>query len=142
MKVNRFGTIWSVKLTLLFIALGGVVFLRLPSVAGRTGLQNPTPEQTEFFEKKIRPILTANCQQCHNVNKKTAGLDLSTAEGFMHGGRSGTALVNKAEPEASFLLKVISYEGELKMPPTGRMKDEDIATLTAWVKLGAPYLGR
>ena len=141
MQANRFGTIWSIKLTLILIAMGSAVLWGLPSVAGRTGLQNPTPEQTEFFEKKIRPILTANCQQCHNANKKTAGLDLSTAEGFMHGGRSGTALINKAEPEASFLLKAISYEGELKMPPTGKMKDEDIATLTAWVKLGAPYPG-
>jgi hypothetical protein len=59
----------------------------------------------EFFEKKIRPVLVAKCQVCHNAKAKTAGLDLSTAEGFAHGGPSGPMIAEK--PEESRLLKVI-----------------------------------
>jgi cytochrome c553 len=93
----------------------------------------------EFFEKKIRPVLVAKCQVCHNAKAKTAGLDLSTAEGFAHGGPSGPLIAEK--PEESRLLKVIGYEDHLKMPPTGKLPAEDIADIAAWVKLGAPWPG-
>src|SRR2546429_3595923 len=58
-----------------------------------------TPAATEFFEKKIRPILVNRCQACHSAKIKTAGLDLSSAEGFVHGGQSGPIVV-KGDPEA------------------------------------------
>jgi len=99
-----------------------------------------TPEQIEFFEKKIRPVLAQSCQACHNPKVKTAQLDFSSAEGFAAGGQSG-ALVSREQPEESRLLKVISYEDRLKMPPTGKLKPEEIADLTAWVKMGAPWPG-
>ncbi|MGH9632368.1 MAG: c-type cytochrome domain-containing protein, partial [Bryobacteraceae bacterium] len=54
-------------------------------------------DHDEFFEKKIRPMLVASCSGCHNPKVKTAGLDLTTAEGFQHGGESG-ALVSKENP--------------------------------------------
>lgn len=92
----------------------------------------------EFFEKQVRPVLIANCAKCHNPNAMVAELDLTTAEGFARGGESGP-LVNKEHPEESRLLKVIGYGDKLKMPPTGKMKSDDIAVLTEWVKMGAPW---
>src|SRR5262247_1366222 len=97
-----------------------------------------SPAQEEFFEKKIRPIFAANCQRCHNAKSKVAGLDLTTAEAFQLGGDSGPA-INKEKPEESRLLKVIGYDGETKMPPSGKLKDHEIAALTEWVKMGAPW---
>src|SRR5438128_4971823 len=94
----------------------------------------------EFFEKKVRPIFANSCQTCHNAKLKTAGLDLSSAEGFALGGQSGP-IVNANDPEASSLLKVIGYGETMKMPPTGKLKDEEIADLTAWVKTGAVWPG-
>ncbi|HEV2665924.1 MAG TPA: DUF1549 domain-containing protein, partial [Blastocatellia bacterium] len=96
--------------------------------------------QEEFFEKKVRPIFAANCQRCHNAKSKVAGLDLTTAEAFQRGGDSGPA-INKVKPEESRLLKVIGYDGETKMPPSGKLKDHEIAALTEWVKMGAPWPG-
>ena len=97
---------------------------------------NQANDQAEFFEKKVRPLLVANCAKCHNPNAKVAELDLTTAEGFAKGGESG-ALINKEHPEESRLLKVIGYDDKLKMPPTGKMKDADIAVIAEWVKAGA-----
>jgi cytochrome c553 len=94
----------------------------------------------EFFEKSVRPVLVEKCQVCHNANLKTAELDLSSAAGFLHGGASGP-LVSRDQPEKSKLLEVISYEERLKMPPTGKLSNEEIANLTAWVKAGAPWPG-
>jgi hypothetical protein len=97
-------------------------------------------DAAEFFEKRVRPLLVAKCQMCHSAEAATSGLDMSSAEAFRRGGASGP-LVNAENPEASLLLKVISYDGILKMPPMGKLKDEEIATLTAWVKMGAPWPG-
>ena len=94
----------------------------------------------EFFEKKIRPVLATKCQGCHNAKLKTAGLDLSTAEGFAHGGQSGP-IVAAGNPGESRLIKVVGYGETLKMPPTGKLADEEIANLTEWVKMGATWPG-
>src|SRR5439155_26064701 len=43
------------------------------------------------------------------------------------------------EPENSLLIQAVRYtDDDLKMPPRGKLKDEQIADLVAWVKLGAP----
>jgi cytochrome c5 len=91
---------------------GGAVF----SSAAQNG------DAAEFFEKRVRPLLVAKCQMCHSAEAATSGLDMSSAEGFRRGGASGP-LVNLENPEASLLLKVISYDGSLKMPPMGKLKD-------------------
>src|SRR6202049_2495247 len=99
-----------------------------------------TQDPTEFFEKKIRPVLVNNCQACHNPKLKTAGLDLTSAEGFVHGGQSGPVVV-EGNPEASRLIKVVGYSEALKMPPAAKLKEEEIADLSAWVKMGAVWPG-
>lgn len=131
-----------VKLGLLLSFIGGAIVLQLPVVQAQlnTGAAQQSTEQQEFFEKKIRPILVKNCQGCHNTKVKSAGLDLSTPEGILHGGESGP-LISREQPESSRLLKVISYDTELKMPPMGKLKDDEIAALTAWVNMGAPMPG-
>jgi hypothetical protein len=100
----------------------------------------PTAEQIEFFEKQVRPVLAKNCNGCHNQRLKSSGLDLSSAGGFAAGGPSG-ALVDQAHPEMGLLWKVTTYDDKLKMPPSGKMKAEDLATLQAWMKMGAPFPG-
>ena len=97
-------------------------------------------EPLEFFEKNVRPVLSEKCQVCHNAVLKTAGLDLSSAAGFLQGGEGGP-LVSGSDPSESKLIQVIGYEERMKMPPTGKLSDQEIANLTAWVKLGAPWPG-
>src|SRR5215470_5565993 len=93
--------------------------------------------QGEFFEKRIRPILATRCQACHNSRLKTAGLDLSSAAGLRQGGQSGPIVA--AKPEDSRILQVIRYESSLKMPPTGKLKDDEIGAMAEWVTMGAPW---
>ncbi|MDX2032779.1 MAG: PSD1 and planctomycete cytochrome C domain-containing protein [Blastocatellia bacterium] len=123
---------------ILAIAILGAAALSQWTVSARYVF--PGDEQSEFFEKKIRPILATSCGACHNAKARVAGLDLSSAEGFARGGESG-ALIDKEKPEESRLLKVVHYDGPMKMPPTGKLKEEEIAALTAWVKMGAVWPG-
>ena len=119
----------------------GIFFVSLSTLAVWVDSQTVSAnsdDTTEFFEKRIRPILMTNCSPCHNPQAYVAKLDLTTAEGFARGGESG-ALINPANPEKSRLLKVISYSETLKMPPKGKLGAGEIAALTEWVKMGAPW---
>ena len=109
-------------------------------VLGSMAASGQTAEQAEFFEKNVRPVLAAKCQMCHNAKAKTSGLDMSTGAAFFAGGASGS-LINVETPEQSLLLMALCYEGTLKMPPMGKLKDDEIARIREWVKMGAPWPG-
>src|SRR5258708_5060536 len=95
-----------------------------------------TPEKTEFFENRIRPVLAQQCFACH-TNSKMAGLRLDSREDILKGGKSGPALV-PGEPDKSLLITAIRQTTEIKMPKGGaRLTDPQVADLTAWVKDGA-----
>src|SRR5262245_13762470 len=92
----------------------------------------------EFFESKIRPVLADNCFACHGPKMQMAGLNLSTAAGLLKGSEKGPVVI-KGDPEASRLIQAVGYEGALKMPPDGKLKDQQIADLKEWVRIGAPW---
>lgn len=96
----------------------------------------------EFFEQKIRPVLVEHCQKCHSVeadkNDKLKGqLLLDSKAGLLRGGESGPVLDLK-DPAKSLLLRSMKYDGDLKMPPKGKLPDSVIADFEKWIKLGAP----
>jgi hypothetical protein len=99
----------------------------------------PTPDQAQFFESKIRPILVENCHRCHGEKKQNGQLRLDTAAGLFAGGESGPAIVPN-QPEKSLLIEAINYSS-LEMPPDGRLKPEQVKLLTEWVAMGAPWPG-
>jgi len=110
------------------------------SAGALAALSAQTAEDVEFFEKEVRPIFATQCQACHSAQIKTAELDLSSAEGFLAGGASGP-LVVPDNPSESRLLKVVSYEERLKMPPMGKLEPEQIASLEEWIERGAHWPG-
>ena len=104
----------------------------------------PTKEQLDFFEKKVRPILSEKCYKCHSVEggKSKGGLTLDTQAATLKGGEGGPAVV-PGDISNSLLITAVSYKDkDLKMPPdkdnNKKLSDEEIASLTEWVKMGAP----
>ena len=100
-----------------------------------------TSTQVQFFESKIRPVLAEKCYKCHSqsAERVKAGLLLDTREAVLKGGENGPAIV-PGDPEKSLLIKAVRYtDPDLQMPPKdNKLSDEQIADLTAWVKMGAP----
>ena len=99
-----------------------------------------TAAQSEFFENKIRPVLSQNCYKCHSLNseKVKGGLLLDSREATLRGGDTGPAVV-PGNLETSLLIKAVRYtDADLQMPPKKQLSDEQIADLEAWVKMGAP----
>jgi hypothetical protein len=118
-----------------------LAFAGLGSLTFAAATTEPTKEQAEFFEAKIRPILAENCYKCHSVEKGKAkgDLTLDTREGTLKGGENGK-IIEPGAPEKSALIKAVGYlDADLQMPPKGeKLTDAQIALLTEWVKMGAP----
>ncbi len=101
----------------------------------------PSPHETEFFEKKVRPVLVEHCFKCHSERseKIKGGLRIDSRAALLKGGDNGPALV-PGSPEKSRLIEAISYKNaDLTMPPKGKLPDAVRAALAAWVKMGAPW---
>lgn len=99
----------------------------------------PTQEQVRFFETTIRPLFAEHCIKCHGPEKQKADLRLDTRDHFSKGGASGPA-VTPRDPKRSLLIKAVGYrDDELKMPPDAKLSDRQIADLTRWVQMGAPF---
>ena len=99
----------------------------------------PSPEQVEFFETEIRPLLAEQCFQCHGAALETpfGGLRLDSRDGLLSGGDSGPAVV-PGDPAASPLVQRVQGRPVL-MPPTGALDPSAVESLIAWVEMGAPW---
>lgn len=90
------------------------------------------------FEKKIRPVLVAQCYSCHAADSKEikGGLALDTREGIRKGGDSGPAVV-PGDVKSSLLIAAIRHEDGLEMPPKQKLSEDQIADFVKWIETGA-----
>ena len=97
------------------------------------------PEQLEFFENKIRPILANHCLECHSgeKGKVKGGLNMDSKEDVLKGGDTGPAL-EAGNVKGSLMIKAVTWEDDLQMPPKKKLSDEQIADLKKWISIGAP----
>ena len=68
---------------------------------------------SDAFEMRVRPVITEVCFSCHTDRKILK------------------------EPDK--ILEAVRYNGTRKMPPSGKLKDDQIAAIEAWVKSGAVW---
>jgi mono/diheme cytochrome c family protein len=106
--------------------------------AGIARGQSPQDAGERLFEQKVRPILTQRCVGCHGAKKTKSGLRLDTRQNLLRGGEQGAAAV-PGNPDTSLLVQAIGYAGDLKMPPSARLPDAEIAVLKDWIARGLPW---
>ena len=97
-------------------------------------------QRTDFFEKKIRPVLSKNCYECHSAKSKSlkAGLLLDRKAGWVRGGKNG-AVIHPGKPDESILMNALKYDNhELQMPPSGKLSETVLADFEKWISMGAP----
>ena len=98
-----------------------------------------SPEQTEFFETSVRPVLAEHCYKCHGPEKQKAALRLDSRAAVLKGTDDGPIVV-EGKPDESSLIKSIRHQGDSKMPEKeDKLPDAQIAALSEWVKRGAPW---
>jgi len=98
-----------------------------------------TPDQLEYFEKQVRPLLVEHCQKCHGAEKQKGELRLDSREALLKGGETGPAIV-AGKPADSELIKALKYDPDgYQMPPDGKLPEETVAVFVKWVEMGAPW---
>jgi hypothetical protein len=92
-------------------------------------------EERLTFEKHIRPILKANCFQCHGEeDKPKAQLDLRLVRRILKGGESGEAIVAGKHDESLLWEKLEADE----MPPSDKkLTAREKELIAHWIDQGA-----
>lgn len=96
------------------------------------------PADIEFFETKIRPVLVAECYECHDAKKQKGDLRLDHAAGLLKGGEEGPSIV-PGDAKNSILIQSMSHSHETLVMPKKRPKlsAQIIADFVTWVNRGA-----
>ena len=96
------------------------------------------------FNRDVRPILAANCFECHGFDVKTrkAEMRLDTAAGA-YAERDGSIAIKPGDlPGSGLWGRITSADAEVVMPPPESKKtltDVEKDTLRRWIEQGAPY---
>ncbi|MFT5522816.1 MAG: mono/diheme cytochrome c family protein [Pirellulaceae bacterium] len=95
-------------------------------------------EGLQLYQQRVEPLLRKNCFSCHShdAKKSKGGLVVDLRSALLKGGESGPAIV-PGKPDKSLLISAVMYD-ELKMPPKGKLGNDDIELLKKWIELGAP----
>jgi hypothetical protein len=129
------------RITTSMAVIKATVTLLLAAFYGAPAEAQASSADAEFFESKIRPLLSAQCYSCHSSSSSPVqgSLRLDSREALLRGGKRGPAFLSNS-PQNSPLIKAVSYtDPTLQMPPGNRLTSEQIANLREWLKRGAPW---
>lgn len=109
--------------------------LLISSATMANGQEEKKPPKVTY-DDHVKPILKEKCFSCHNADKKSADLDLTTYTNLMQGGASGT-VIEPGDASTSYLYELVTHESEPFMPPESpKMPDEMIEVLRKWIDGG------
>lgn len=99
-------------------------------------------EKPLTYQADIKPILDANCIECHVPGGKgynKTGLLLDSYDGLMKGTNFGPVIV-PGSSVSSTLYRLVSGQADpsIRMPHgMGTLPEADVATIAAWIDQGA-----
>src|SRR5262245_25244169 len=92
------------------------------------------------FERDIAPLFVNHCLDCHQPNKRSGKLTLSTLADILAGGDQGPALT-PGKPADSLLIQRIT-DGEMPPPDAKNVRPlsaDQKTALTEWIVAGANW---
>ena len=122
----------TMRMSLTVIALIGVVLLVRHFVIA---------EKLVDFSTDVKPIINKKCIICHGGVKAKAGFSLLFRDLALQKTESGKWAIIPGDPKGSELIRRIKEtDPEERMPyKHDRLSDEEISTLTRWIKQGAKW---
>jgi cytochrome c553 len=140
MKILTSPRIWVSFSFCVFVVTAAIRIAAQTPAPGTSKQPAPaTPQQVEFFEANIRPVLVDTCGECH-TDSEDGGLRVDSREALLKGGETGAAIV-PGDPENSLLLHAIRRDpGAPRMPKSKpKLPDAVAAAFAEWIKQGAPW---
>jgi len=95
-------------------------------------------DDAAWFREEVEPVLRKRCFSCHShaAELMEGGLSLDWRSGWETGGSRGPAIV-PGDVDNSLLIRAIRHVDPDFQMPEEKLPDDEIATLTQWVKTGA-----
>lgn len=99
--------------------------------------ENKPAEKKINYVDHVQPILRQKCFTCHNPDKKSSDLDLTSYTSVMTGGASGEVIAPGSAAD-SYLYMLVTHESEPFMPPESeKLPDDVLAVIRQWIDGGA-----
>jgi len=96
--------------------------------------------QTVDFVRDIRPIFVSHCYDCHSGDQRESGLRLDVKSAAMKGGDNhGPDIIAGKSSQSPLIDFITTEDDDHRMPPDGRLSDDEINTLVRWVDEGAVW---
>src|SRR5438876_3141240 len=96
-------------------------------------------EGLSLFKSQMRKILIDNCIDCHGGDEVESGFDLATRKALLRGGSHGPAVIAGKSADSN-VVRFISHREKPFMPAEAdKLPAEQIAAISRWIDLGAPY---
>jgi mono/diheme cytochrome c family protein len=114
-----------------------LVCLVLAGAAAGGGFQqadHATDVKKVDFVRDVQPIFTRSCVACHGPNTQMAGLRLDAKQSVF-----AKVVVAGNSAESALYRRVAGIGDVARMPMGGRLADDQIATLKAWIEQGAEW---
>jgi hypothetical protein len=93
-------------------------------------------EEKVTYVDNVLPVLRQRCGSCHNPDKKTGGLDVTSYAAVMRGGGSGEVIA-PGSASGSYLYRVANHDDEPKMPPDAPpIPEAERQLIKAWIDGG------
>jgi uncharacterized membrane protein len=99
-------------------------------------------EEAIFYQDVVHPILSQNCNSCHNEKNKKGDLVLNTPEMMEKGGKNGVVLDHHSPLESTLLVRMLlPLEDKEHMPPKDKRQPSkhEIALIKKWLESGVSY---
>jgi hypothetical protein len=108
----------------------------LAAIIASVATSVPAADDKVTFDDNVLAVLRQRCGGCHNPDKKSGDLDVTSYTGLMQGGGSGGA-IEPGDASASYLYKLITHRDEPKMPPDSPpIPEEERALIKKWIEGG------
>ena len=108
----------------------------LAAIIASVATSVPAADDKVTFDDNVLAVLRQRCGGCHNPDKKSGDLDVTSYTGLMQGGGSGGA-IEPGNASASYLYKLITHQDEPKMPPDSPpIPEEERALIKKWIEGG------
>jgi nitrate/TMAO reductase-like tetraheme cytochrome c subunit len=96
-----------------------------PTPTAGPAVENPT------YDANVGALMTAKCAACHNETTLAGGLDVSTFDALMLGGKDGEVIV-RGDPAGSLLMAVQAGQH------FANLSAAELEIVRVWIEAGAP----
>jgi mono/diheme cytochrome c family protein len=106
-------------------------------------LPAPSDKKDLAFDADIAPILKASCANCHGGATPRSGLDVTSKDTLLKGGRKGKDIVAGHSDQSLVVLYAGDVIAKEEMPPVARraqnpaLTKDQLALVRAWIDQGA-----